>query len=47
MWKTIKLKFSILVDLLKITYDDIFRMESDPYKPYTANVFGTQIKEKR
>ena len=47
MWKTIKLKISVLVDLLKTIYDDIFHIESDPYKPYTTNVFGTQIKEKR
>lgn len=47
MWKTIKLKISILLDLIKTIYDDIFRIESDPYKPYTTNVFGTQIKEKR
>ncbi len=47
MWKIIKLKISVFVDLLKTIYNDIFRIESDPYKPYTTNVFGTQIKEKR
>jgi hypothetical protein len=47
MWKIIKLKISVLVDLLKTIYNDIFRIESDQYKPYTTNVFGTQIKEKR